>query len=199
MKKLIFGTLVLAFVIVCPVPMLARAEVDVNIGIGLPLPIVLDAPPMLVVVPGTYVYAVPDIAVDLFFYDGWWWRPWQGRWYRSRHYNSGWVYYQRIPSFYAQIHPGWRESYRKHRWEGHRWNYKGISQQHVEQNWKGWKKINIGKKNLGMLKDFEKDRDHDNNTRRQFQNSERDDHKIYSNNRETMKRGEEKKQGRKKV
>jgi hypothetical protein len=50
-----------------------------------------------------------------------------------------------------------------------------------------------------MLKDFEKDRDHDNNTRRQFQNSERDDHKIYSNNRETMKRGEEKKQGRKKV
>ena len=64
---------------------------------------------------------------------------------------------------------------------------------------KAGKKINIGKKNLGMLKDFEKDRDHDNKTRRQFQNSERDDHKIYSNNRETMKRGEEKKQGRKKV
>jgi len=156
MKKLIFGTLVLAFVIVCPVPMLARAEVDVNIGIGLPLPIVFAAPPMLVVVPGTYVYAVPDIAVDLFFYDGWWWRPWQGRWYRSRHYNSGWVYYQRIPSFYAQIHPGWRESYRKHRWEGHRWNYKGISQQHVEQNWKGWKKNKHWEKKSWNVEGFRK-------------------------------------------
>jgi len=50
-----------------------------------------------------------------------------------------------------------------------------------------------------MLKDFEKDRDHDNKTRRQFQNCERDDHKNYSNNREAMKRGEEEKQGRKKV
>jgi len=139
MNKLIFGTLVLAIVIISHVPTMARADVDVHIGIGLPLPIVFAAPPRLVVVPGTYAYVVPDIAVDLFFYDGWWWRPWQGRWYRSRHYNSDWIYYPRVPFFYAQIHQDWRERYRKHRWEGRRWNHKPIPSQRIEQNWKGWK------------------------------------------------------------
>ena len=99
MKKLILGTLLLALLIVGHGPTMARADVDVHVGIGLPLPIVFGGPPRLVVLPETYVYVVPDIEVDLFFHNGWWWRPWQGHWYRSRHYNSGWGYYQGVSIF----------------------------------------------------------------------------------------------------
>ena len=67
MKKLFFGTLLLALVIVVPIPTMAR--VDVNVSIALP-PIVFAAPPELIVLPDTYVYVVPDYDVDIFFY-GW--------------------------------------------------------------------------------------------------------------------------------
>jgi hypothetical protein len=85
MKKLILGTLLLALIIAGPIPAMAR--VDVNVGIVLPPPIVFAAPPELIVLPETYVYVVPNADMDIFFYQGWWWRPWEGRWYRSRYYN----------------------------------------------------------------------------------------------------------------
>lgn len=138
MKKLILGTLLLALVIAGPIPAMAR--VDVNVGIVLPPPIVFAAPPELIVLPETYVYVVPNADMDIFFYQGWWWRPWEGRWYRSRYYNSGWAYYRRVPSFYAGIPSGWRNDYRDHRWRGHPWNYERIPQQQVQRNWKGWEK-----------------------------------------------------------
>ena len=139
MKKLILGTLLLSWLMVVPVP--TMAGVDVNVSIGLPLPIAFAEPPELIVLPGTYVYVVPDIEVDLFFYNGWWWRPWQGHWYRSRHdYNSGWEYYQGVPSFYVGIPPDWRDDYRHHRWGGHRWNYQRIHHQEIERNWGSWEK-----------------------------------------------------------
>ena len=100
MRKLFFGTVLLALVIVVPIPTMAR--VAVNVRISLPPPIVFAAPPALIVLPETYVYVVPDVDADIFFYNGWWWRPWEGRWYRSRHYDSGWVYYQSVPSFYRE-------------------------------------------------------------------------------------------------
>jgi len=81
MKRLLFGILLLAFVIVVPIP--TMAGVDVSVSIALPPPIVFSAPPEMIVLPETYVYVVPDVDVDIFFYDGWWWRPWEGRWYRS--------------------------------------------------------------------------------------------------------------------
>ncbi len=138
MKRLFFGTLLLALVIVVPLP--TMAGVDVSISIGLPPPIVFAAPPEVVVIPETYVYVVPDVAVDIFFYNGWWWRPWQGRWYRSRDYNSGWVYYQRVPSFYRRIPSGWRNDYHDHRWGGHQWNHQRIPHRQLQQNWRGWEK-----------------------------------------------------------
>jgi hypothetical protein len=101
MKKLIFGTMLMALVFVAPIP--TMAEVSVHVGISLPPPIVFASPPELVVLPETYVYVVPDAEVDIFFYNGWWWRPWEGHWYRSRHYGSGWVYYRSVPSFYRGI------------------------------------------------------------------------------------------------
>jgi hypothetical protein len=138
MKKLIFGTILLAVVHVFPIP--AMAGVDVGVSISLPPLIVFAAPPEVVVIPETYVYAVPDINVDIFFYNGWWWRPWEGRWYRSRHYNSGWAYYRNVPYFYREIPSGWRNDYRDHRWKGHKWNYQRIPHQQVQGNWNNWEK-----------------------------------------------------------
>ena len=128
----------MALVLVSPVP--APARVDVGINISLPPAIVFAAPPEVVVIPETYIYAVPDVDADIYFYNGWWWRPWGGHWYRSRYYNSGWVYYQRVPSFYVSIPSNWRNDYREHRWAGHQWNYQRIPHQQVQQNWRNWKK-----------------------------------------------------------
>ena len=75
MKKLLFGTLLLALVLVLPVP--TMAGVNVSIGISLP-PIIFGGPPELVVIPETNVYSVPSVDADIYFYGGWWWRPWEG-------------------------------------------------------------------------------------------------------------------------
>jgi hypothetical protein len=138
MKKLLFGTILLALVIALPIP--TMAGVDVHVSIPLPPPIVFPAPPEVIVIPETYVYVVPDVQEDIFFYNGWWWRPWGGRWYRSRHYSSGWVYYRGVPSFHARIPSGWRSDYRNHRWRGHQWNYHRIPHQQLGHNWRSWEK-----------------------------------------------------------
>lgn len=137
MKKMHWGTLLLALAIAVSMPTMAKAEI--NVTIALPPPIVFSAEPEMIVLPETYVYVVPDSDVDIFFYDGWWWRPWEGRWYRSRHYDSGWMYYQSVPSFYIGI-SGWRNDYRNHRWGGHQWNYHRIPHQQVQRNWQGWQR-----------------------------------------------------------
>ena len=104
-----------------------------------PPPIPFDVPPDVIVMPDTNdVYVVPDIVIDLFFWNGWWWRPWGGHWYRSQHYDRGWGYYNNVPSFYFDIDPGWRVYYRDRNWFGHRWDYKRIPHQQLQQNWKSW-------------------------------------------------------------
>ena len=113
---------------------------DVNVRIALPPPIVFAAPPEVIVLPGTYVYVVPDLQVDIFFYEGWWWRTWEGRWYRSRDYGSGWGYYRSEPTFYRQIPSDWRNYYRERRWHGNEWNYRRIPHQQVQRNWQDWEK-----------------------------------------------------------
>jgi len=138
MKKLLCETMLLAMLIAVPIP--TMAEVNVNIGIGFPLPppIAFASQPELVVLPDTYVYVFPDIAADIFFWNGWWWRLWEGRWYRSHYYNRGWGYYNYVPRFYFDVDPGWRAYYRDHNWYGHRWNYERIPQQRLQQNWRSW-------------------------------------------------------------
>jgi hypothetical protein len=138
MKKFLLWALFLALALAVPIS--AMAGVNVNVGIALPPPLVFAAPPALIVLPETYVYFVPDVDEDIFFYDGWWWRPWEGRWYRSRYYDRGWTYYRSTPSFYRGIPSDWRNDYRGHRWKGHQWNYQPIPLQQVQRNWSGWKK-----------------------------------------------------------
>jgi len=76
MRKLLFGTILLALAIVVPVRTIAG--VDVSIGISLPPLIAFEAPPEVVVIPDSNnVYVVPEIDVDFFFWNGWWWRPWK--------------------------------------------------------------------------------------------------------------------------
>lgn len=135
---LLAGTALLTVVLVVPVP--AMAGTSVSIGINLP-PIVFTAPPDVVVIPDTDdVYVAPDINVELYFWNGWWWRPWDGRWYSSHYYDRGWVYYERVPVFYYDVDPGWRGYYRDRVWYGHRWNYVRIPHQHLHRNWKSWQK-----------------------------------------------------------
>jgi hypothetical protein len=136
MKKLLLGTIFLALAIV--VPIRTMAGVNVSIGISLPPPIVFAAPPEVIVIPDTYVYVVPAIDVDIFFWNGWWWRPWEGRWYRSHYYDRAWAYYNTVPSFYFDVDPGWRGYYRDHNWYGHRWNYERIPHVRLQKNWRSW-------------------------------------------------------------
>ncbi len=133
---IIFGTFSLT--LLTAVPTFTMASVDVHISIPPPPPIVFAGPPEVVVIPDTYVYVVPGIDVDLFFWDGWWWRLWEGRWYRSHYYDRGWAYYNHVPSFYFDVDPGWRAYYRSHNWYGHRWNYERIPYSRLQQNWKSW-------------------------------------------------------------
>jgi len=138
MKKSFFVTLLLALVIMVSVPIMAKS--NIGIRISRPSPIVFAAPPELVVIPETNVYAVPDVEEEIFFYGGWWYRPWEGRWYRSRHYHSGWSYYRHIPSFYRNVPPGWRQNYRERNWQGHQWDHQKVSHRRVQGNWRNWEK-----------------------------------------------------------
>ncbi|MFO7568501.1 MAG: hypothetical protein R6W75_01790 [Smithellaceae bacterium] len=140
MRKIFFNMIFLSFMVFVPATVMAEVDVKVRINIPLPPPIFFPAPPEVVVIPETYVYAVPDVDVDVFFYDGWWWRPWEGRWYRSRHHDRGWDYYDRVPSFYTHVPPGWRKNYRDRRWKGHQWDQRRLPHGYVERNWQDWEK-----------------------------------------------------------
>ena len=138
MKKIFTGTLLLALLLLIPLSTTARADIDVHISV--PPPIMFVEPPELIVLPGTYIYAVPDVEVDIFFYDGWWWRIWDNRWYRSREYNTGWVYYESVPTFYTEIPSDWRHYYRERRWRGQEWNYQRIPHHRVQRYWRDWER-----------------------------------------------------------
>ncbi len=134
MATLLFVTILLASTIGAPMGTMA----GVDSHVGSPPPILLPTPQELIVIPETNVYVVPDVQEEIYFYNGWWWRPWGGRWYRSRHYNAGWVNYQGVPSFYVEMPSGWRDYYRHRRWMGHQWNYQRIPYEQLERNWSRW-------------------------------------------------------------
>ncbi|MGV8057809.1 MAG: hypothetical protein AB2L12_07295 [Smithellaceae bacterium] len=148
MKKLLVGTALLALVSIFPI--MTRAEVDVRVGISIPLPPVIEfqAPPDVVVLPDTNdVYVAPGLSIDLFFWNGFWWRPWEGRWYRSQYYDHGWTYYNSVPRFYFDVDPYWRGNYQNHNWHGHIWNYKLIPHSQFQQKWKSWRSSGYWNKN----------------------------------------------------
>jgi len=137
-KSFLLGALALVLVLAPPSPTTAGTDIDIHIA--LPPAIVYAEPPQLIVLPETYVYVVPNLETDIFFYGGWWWRPWEGHWYRSRSYDAGWSYYDNVPTFYREIPATWRDDYREHRWRGHQWNIQPIPHQQVQRNWSSWEK-----------------------------------------------------------
>jgi hypothetical protein len=139
MKKFLLGTILLAMAVAAPVQAIAGVDIGVSIGIPLPPPIVFETPPAVIALPDTNsVYTAPDVDADIYFWNGWWWRPWEGRWYRSHYYNRSWAYYNNVPAFYYDVDPGWRRNYREHNWYGHPWNYERIQNRRLQQNWKSW-------------------------------------------------------------
>ncbi len=67
-----------------------------------------SVPPEVSVIPGTDMYLVPDIGVDILFYQGYWYRPYGGRWFFARSYNGPWGYLEprRIPPPFLRLSPG---------------------------------------------------------------------------------------------
>jgi hypothetical protein len=138
LTRILFGTMLLALAVVAPIP--TMAQVGINTRITVPPPIAFKAPPDVIVIPDTNdVYVVPYIDADLFFWNGLWWRVWEGRWYRSRYYNRGWAYYNGVPSFYFDVDPVWRGYYRDRSWHGHRWTYERIPHRNLQRNWQAWR------------------------------------------------------------
>jgi hypothetical protein len=151
MKKLIFGTILLAMISVFP----AISMADVQINIGLPPPIIFSAPPDVVVVPSgpSYVYMVPG-TVGLYFYGGYWYRFHGGYWFRANHYSDPWVvigaplvpgpvvvippdYILNMPPGYYRIryndfYGHWRDWGHARHWHNYQWY-----NHHVKQHWAG--------------------------------------------------------------
>jgi hypothetical protein len=91
----------------------AAAGMNVNIGIEVPLPvIVVSAPPAVVVIPGTPVYYAPGLQADIFFYQGFWWTPNRGAWFRAQSYDGPWaaVPGRRVPPAFGHLPPNYREA-----------------------------------------------------------------------------------------
>lgn len=109
------------------------SEIHVN-KVNNPPAIRFAVPPDVVVIPGTYVYMVPDIDADILFFQGYWWRPFEGRWYRSQDFNGQWNYVEkgRVPSelralpqdYHNRLSPG----------------YERIHHGDLKKNWNHWEK-----------------------------------------------------------
>ena len=114
-----------------------RIDPNNSLEANLPPPILFVAPPNVVVLPGTDVYAVPDVEEEIFFQGGWWWRPWGGHWYRSKYHDHGWAYYRDSPSWYKTIPRDWRHNYSNHIWGGRPWNPPHINHGNLNNHWRG--------------------------------------------------------------
>lgn len=114
-------------------PCITDAEVNVDINISPPPFFPLPVPPAVVVIPGSYVYFVPDIDLDIFFYQGYWYRPHRNEWFRARDYNGPWAFVapRRLPPPILRVPPGFRNLPPKHN---------RIPYKELKRNWKGWEK-----------------------------------------------------------
>jgi hypothetical protein len=137
MKRATFISYLPGFIIAIAVllsPLKGTAGVNVNIGVNVPFPTLeIDAPPAVVVIPGTYAYYVPDVDADIIFYQNSWYRPYGGRWYRARSYNGPWgfVSVNRVPAPLLHLPPGYR-----HMPPGH----ERIPYGQLKKNWRNWER-----------------------------------------------------------
>ena len=104
----LFGSVIVFALLVIGVAGTAQAEVNVNISIG--------QPREMVMMP-TGIYFVQDSNVDVFFYNGYWWYPRGGSWYRAGQYNGPWVVVQRnyVPAYLFRVPKNYRAVYKNER------------------------------------------------------------------------------------
>jgi hypothetical protein len=129
---LVVGISLLAFTAL-PAQSNAAGSIDIGIKIPIPPPLVFPAPPPVILIPDTYVYFVPDIDVDIFFYDGDWYRPYKGHWYRAHRYDDKWILLAPplIPPVLLGLPPDHRERLRDRR---------RIPYEQLHRNWGWWKR-----------------------------------------------------------
>jgi hypothetical protein len=135
MKRTVFsaiGSYLVFLALIIAAPGTGNAEVNVSIGIGLP-GLVIAAPPAMVVIPGTYVYYPPEVGVDIFFYHGYWYRPYRGGWYLANGYNGPWrtVGPRYVPRALVRVPPAYRRLPPEH---------ERMPYGTVRQNWRTWER-----------------------------------------------------------
>lgn len=130
-RKLLIPFLVVPLLLIMAGISMARVNVDVNIG--LPPVFSFSEPPELVVIPNTYVYYAPGVDLDIVFYGGYWYRPYNGHWFRGSGYNGPWhrIGRHRLPRHILNLPPDYRSIYRDH---------PRIPHSNVHDNWRRWEK-----------------------------------------------------------
>ncbi|MBI5100935.1 MAG: hypothetical protein HZA16_02395 [Nitrospirae bacterium] len=112
----------------------SQAYAGVSVGIGVNIPSFrFAAPPHLVVVPGTYAYFAPETDVDIVFFNGYWYRTYEGRWFRARGYNGPWgvIAPSRVPGVLIELPRDYRHIYREH---------PRIAYRDFNRNWRRWER-----------------------------------------------------------
>lgn len=97
-----------------------------------PPPVIFDSPPYVVHIPSTYVYLVPGLEVDVFFYGGYWYRHYDRYWFRASFYNGPWAPVRRVP---RRVHRLPRGSHRHIRPGAEH-----IPYGQLKKHWKRWEK-----------------------------------------------------------
>jgi hypothetical protein len=134
MKTKRIGFLVAAALFLVLTGFSSQGDAGVRVGIGINIPVYsFAAPPPLVVIPGTYAYFAPEADVDIVFYQGFWYRPYEGRWFRARGYNGPWatIAPARVPRVLIELPSDYRHTYREH---------PRIAYRDFNKNWRGWEK-----------------------------------------------------------
>lgn len=111
----------------------AEAGVRMGLGLNIDLPLLtFQAPPELAVIPGSYVYYVPDSEHEIFFFQGQWYRSWDNRWHRARSYDGPWstIGPRYVPGALRRLPPYYRQG------RGH----ERMRFQEVDRHWRGWER-----------------------------------------------------------
>jgi len=108
-------------------------SVSIGVNIGSPPPppppaYVVEAPPQLVVVPGTPVYYAPSLSVNFFAYGGRYYSHHNGAWFMAATYGGPWTYIAlervphpvlAVPVTYYKVPPGHMKGGGPPPWAGH--------------------------------------------------------------------------------
>lgn len=111
-------------------PLISNAGVNLNVTVLLP-ELGIAVPPAMVVIPGSYAYFAPDVEAELFFYRGYWYRPYRGEWYFSAEYNGAWgrVAIGNVPPPLINLPPDYRNVPP---------GYERMPYHMVKRNWRHW-------------------------------------------------------------